>query len=1572
MNQLEEAGAVLPEPGEHTTPLVARGYSHSVLGDRTVVRLVGESIVPAEDAMLDVLGLEPVSAAPVGHIRRRTIGFPAWPIIIDPANARYAIAAAADLQRARKLASTSANLAKEAISAAANTLAGSAPHFVPTFLEEAGRIFTDAESPTYAAQMFALAREAEAAHALPVDEDRHREAFLEFAFAGAVSVKALSAEARRLAASHDPQTAHEMLTTLVVRRIKGGLPPYTAMRKDLRRSAKAAGLDDAQQTRSLIAEIIDIPALANANAGFWREYRSAFVDAASANPEVADKLLAIAPSSVGLDDWLELLEQVGCPDRLRTPGYPAANWIQVICKRAATHRWGRTDDQTRLRALLDDPQIRENLTAGTEPVTLPLVAGARQLQPALIDTLIEIFGDRIVEVSARFQPDINFDLWWDHRETSGELRHLVGYEPLRTALIGGMRNFASGHCEQVVGGSYIVVSAEASAAILACPGTAYALKAYVAREVSALRSGDGLTAPEMVRIGDWLHYLARPELAEFLVDEFAALRQAIDPATLVEHNLRLGSVGELHWPNVTPQLVKVKGAPDKRAVHESWPLIGLSNKGSCEFYDRAGNVVAEFTHGHTTTSDGTHFVAVPVGEDPNDIDIASWWRNKHYQSDYAWSSAPTDVHSTEKGWYNSPEQMTLPVTGGRLVGAGALVQPGGSIEPLLSNEYRVLTDGSRVWGVTHSGGIVELDPETGAKVGTSWPTWLSAAAEQLDTQWTLSTGSVSMYVVDGVVAGSAAWYSGDYYDTRWKIATAAGTWHELPAGVAGQWYYPARVVTAPGGRDWLITRDGGVIDAQTTQTIVAANDGAACMPTWSWPLLTPVAPESGTALRGVTRLQAQKLVDAHASAPETLPTAVADFLGQPVDSAIVPVVTTLVANALKQGKRLSAMIDPPERMALARPNTNQEGVYDTSGASEALKRAVQLRWAGDLWGGARSIADISEAAGMLGLTSKISATHYRRDHRQWDTEHWPLLIGRFPALATIAAGPLAEDSERRALADVLQVFEDGGFGHAEVFARRLTKPKGVDAGLVADNEVIVVRTSGASYYSTVRAGWYSVGVGTPKALLDNATAEETVSGNRTGTTGLRAAVAATVGRSDEIVKLFDEADWEKFAAITNTSAGVGRILLGVGAARNRWGYDLDKDARAKLGVSTTDVRTAQTVLKDIDELAMLDILAAACPSDPAALSTTGLDVVAAAEALCRILGGPMPIGVDVLLAASNEIDAADAVATLVSDPERAGRALASTLESVNAWQHKQAIHSLYAALAWLCYRLPGDSPVRVNALAAAANIDEHVSTVGVSVMLGSVPPERVGHVFGLGEIGKTYSGRHGNIDIAAGHYYLDVSVRTAELTDHDIATLYSLMDPSGDYDHHRQLVESAVTFARAGLGQLADMLSTAPIAAGELRDPLVSAPEVVAEIAAAQGLSEDAARYYLQLLALPDPTDLQVKRWNSWTPARLKKAIAELESAELVVTGKRTRAGRSVFLPGGWIAYTKGSLPLERWKAPLYGLDPAPERPEPPLTMVLPQVDVATLFRQTWKRCVDGDVPGYADVAAVVGKKGTR
>ena len=77
------------------------------------------------------------------------------------------------------------------------------PHFLPTFYEEAGRAFLAADSPTYAASMFGKARDAERAFALTIDEDRQHAVFLEFALAGALTAKALSAYARDLAARAD-------------------------------------------------------------------------------------------------------------------------------------------------------------------------------------------------------------------------------------------------------------------------------------------------------------------------------------------------------------------------------------------------------------------------------------------------------------------------------------------------------------------------------------------------------------------------------------------------------------------------------------------------------------------------------------------------------------------------------------------------------------------------------------------------------------------------------------------------------------------------------------------------------------------------------------------------------------------------------------------------------------------------------------------------------------------------------------------------------------------------------------------------------------------------------------------------------------------------------------------------------------------------------------------------------------------------------------------------------------------------------------------------------------------------
>ena len=136
----------------------------------------------------------------------------------------------------------------------------------------------------------------------------------------------------------------------------------------------------------------------------------------------------------------------------------------------------------------------------------------------------------------------------------------------------------------------------------------------------------------------------------------------------------------------------------------------------------------------------------------------------------------------------------------------------------------------------------------------------------------------------------------------------------------------------------------------------------------------------------------------------------------------------------------------------------------------------------------------------------------------------------------------------------------------------------------------------------------------------------------------------------------------------------------------------------------------------------------------------------------------------------------------------------------------------------------------------------------------------------------------------------------------------------------------------------------------------MSAPHLVGEVAAKFGLDEDSAVLYLQLLALPDPTDANTARWTGWKPARLKAARAALAATVLVLTAKRARSGRSLFLPGAWWALDRPHLPFETWKAPMYGIDKRIHG------VIVPRQPLADLFARAWQRVLDGDTPAYEEL----------
>ncbi|MFG2682488.1 hypothetical protein [Streptomyces sp. NPDC048392] len=169
-------------------------------------------------------------------------------------------------------------------------------------------------------------------------------------------------------------------------------------------------------------------------------------------------------------------------------------------------------------------------------------------------------------------------------------------------------------------------------------------------------------------------------------------------------------------------------------------------------------------------------------------------------------------------------------------------------------------------------------------------------------------------------------------------------------------------------------------------------------------------------------------------------------------------------------------------------------------------------------------------------------------------------------------------------------------------------------------------------------------------------------------------------------------------------------------------------------------------------------------------------------------------------------------------------------------------------------------------------------------------------------------------------------------------------------------------------GPLAELLAVPgnPVAGGRDGDgrwwpqgPGRSVPDLVTEVAERHGLGEDAAVLHLALLAMPDPTDRDTARWTGWGgqrggTARLRAARAGLAATDLVPEGTRPKAGRSLFLPGGWTRPAGPHLPPERWKPPLCDLL---DGEAPALGVVVPPRPAADLYREAWQRVLDGDEP---------------
>ena len=293
---LLRAGALLPT--ERTRPRrahQARVYEHPALGDRRVVRLVAEPIGEAEDLALQTLDFRLVDGtSPVALGRPRGLGFPATAILADPANASFALGVVKEMERFARMAKGKPGNAKDGFDAIATRLAASVPHFLPSFHEQAGRAFLDAGALAQAAASFGRAREAERAYGLKVDEAQRRQAFLEFALAGALTAKSLSEYARDLVRDAPPGEAHAALKELCVQRTLGGLPRGPRWPRSSGGRPGPPGWTRPPKRRTY-SRPPGCPGHARAAAGFWAGYRAGLLRSREGGPVVPRQAAGAPP-----------------------------------------------------------------------------------------------------------------------------------------------------------------------------------------------------------------------------------------------------------------------------------------------------------------------------------------------------------------------------------------------------------------------------------------------------------------------------------------------------------------------------------------------------------------------------------------------------------------------------------------------------------------------------------------------------------------------------------------------------------------------------------------------------------------------------------------------------------------------------------------------------------------------------------------------------------------------------------------------------------------------------------------------------------------------------------------------------------------------------------------------------------------------------------------------------------------------------------------------------------------------------------------------------------------------------
>ncbi len=1559
-----------------TGALVAKPFTHAALSGRVVVRLAEESLDGAVDAEMATLGFAAAGeGAVVGRTRKRALGFPAWALVHHPTKARFALEVMRDFRKASLRVKTKPGHAKDAFVAIAKKLERSVPAFMPSYWEEVGRVFLGEDATTYASQSFEKARAAEREYKLPVDEDLRAAAYLEFTTAGAVPAKSLAGYADDLAKAFGPREAEARFVELNVQRIKAGVPPWTGMAKELAKLAKAAKRGP-EADEELLRAVLASPSLKKAPPDFWVAYGPALAKLARASAEVKHRALWLFPEPRGFDkflpSWLSLLSDIGAAEAVLASG-EAPRWASALTRFVTySSEWGHREGPLPdayfafLRAL--GPAI----AAAGEPVDL---------------ASYQRWGD-----DGAYSPDVleaALELGLPLAPPKGEAPeialadHFVK-DPVRLAahpVYGEL-------LEVAVGGQFGDADFEARAK--GKTGLVAARRGHLMRLMERLASA---ALPDLQAA---LETLTESTSGAVFVEfpEAAAALERIDVGRAFARTLRGGLLDELTWPDFEAALAELKGPKEEIELHgtRQHPIL------------RAGRKVVVFEGKRRWKT-----LDLPtVAKDPRSLLfldgdlLATYYDAKTHEHRAVWAShakSPFPLAGRPRG---VPDAVPLP--GGGVTLGGAAVHAGDTAEKLVASPFA--TDGTTFWQTRQSWRerlkLTEYDPRTGKTGRASWPAFVREASEATDG---LSLSSVELMALPGA-AGSLLGEQDGFVGHFVRNDEKEETFHY--AGLDGRSWTgklnPDGVLDWPGAGARAIVVSGAWSSSEGDEIAIhATSDGAppsgtfggdawptagfALVPRESWLHYLEVRDlASSLALRDVTDDAARAIV---AGAMEDQEDEEDEEDDASIERALAAVKAHLpgVKNPiLQRGIALVAKV-AAERAAELEGARARGGVEGAEGVLDnALEAALPLLPTEGYADGA-CLTDMSAVAGAFfdGKRGKLTGSRIL----------WERAIEHLAKLACfIATRPATSDEHRQTLRGLLAGLADSRLLGATVTRAELsvktgspflTRPKGADVWLASEGEALLFARVVDEDEDEPAQKVFVLGLGAELPVPADATltSRETV---------------AVPDDAAFIRDLLVELDARGPAAhdpgaaalvveATSLTPAEAKLLVAGLPQFNEYRTDfLGKELRAALDLKTTDATRAKEKLRELPD-AQLFALAVGTSNvaTPAGYWASAGDEGSVAHALIRtakaLFGESVVLREDLVMRVDKEcrveIGTRKALTLLLradADPPppmltpRKGPVPWDDLGDCGDFFSAEVVASIAQLIPYLNLTLPVGDAYRQALPALYAAAMERLSRPDFLLPLGSRDEENaVKRAALLDQIGgkkvtlrvngkEERVGRDNGLLLAVEGGYDDVAyaVRTASLRTRRAELAAQLGASDEDDRYGLEGARAAHWLFSKECEELVRRIAKSPVPEGAYEaNPLLSAKATVAELREALGETEEAAALYLQMLALPNPTKKHILIFNGWKPGQYDAAAAALVKKKLLIEGKRERAGREVFLPGGWEKKRHG-LSMETYK--LATMDT--------ISFDVPTVSVAlhTLYARAFARWSSGDRPGFEDV----------